>query len=170
VHDELASLLEEQTAAGQVAIGADSDGLAIDIVAELLFTADGAVLSEAGEELLHMIGQVLQRYELQELVAQGYTGADGIAGQPAGEYPDSLQLSAARVAAVACFLQELVKLDPARLAAIAHAEYHPGEDVEDVSAAERRGSVGRIELVLAPPPEPDEGDQDSSTSEQSTES
>ena len=149
--DELLGELEQEIADGQIQIARLHGRLRVNMVDEILFDSGEATLKPAGEEVLTRVGVVLKRAENRQVVVQGHTDNVPIVGRLAERFPTNWELSAARAVNVARFLQDEVGMDPSRLGATAFSEYQPRSDNETDEGRQRNR---RIELVLAPLPEP----------------
>jgi chemotaxis protein MotB len=120
------------------------------MVDEILFDSGESTLKPEGVEVLRRIAAVLIKAE-KLIVVQGHTDNVPIVGQLAQRYPTNWELSAARSVNVARFLHEEAGLDPTRLSATAFSEYQPRADN---ATEEGRQKNRRIEILLAPLPEP----------------
>lgn len=149
--DELLGELEQEIADGQIQIARLRGRIQVDMVDEILFDSGEATLKPAGEEVLRRVGGVLKRAEDRLTVVQGHTDNVPIVGRLAEQFPTNWELSAARAVNVARFLQDEVGMDPTRLSATGFSEYRPRADNE---TEEGRQMNRRIEIVLAPLPEP----------------
>lgn len=148
--DELLGELEQEIADGQIQVERLRDSLRVDMVDEILFDSGQSTLKPAGVEVLNRIGVVLKKAD-KLIVVQGHTDNVPIIGQLAQQYPTNWELSAARSVNVARFLNEEAGLDPTQLSAAAFSEYQPRADN---SSEEGRQKNRRIEIILAPLPEP----------------
>ncbi len=79
---------------------------------------------------------------------EGHTDNKPIVGDPLAKYPSNWELSTARATAVARYLQDKDKVDPARLVAAGYGEFPSGR--LERHALENRALNRRIEIVLVP--------------------
>lgn len=150
IQDDLADTLQREIANGQIRVERMLDSLRVDMVNEILFDSGEATLKPAGLEVLHRLGEVLERATDKLIVIQGHTDSVQIGGQLSQRYPTNWELSAARAVNVTRFLQEQIGIDPQRLSATGFSEYRPREDN---ATPEGREKNRRIEILLAPLPE-----------------
>lgn len=134
----------------------------LELVDQILFATGEADLTESGREVLSKVGAALKDVDKQIWV-QGHTDDQPIFNPPPpkrpplkkGEKPPppppppkfatNWELSAYRALSVVHYLQDVGKIDPTRLAALAFGQYHP---LRGASKAANR----RIEIVLYPKP------------------
>ncbi len=158
--EELSTVLQMEIANGQIQVARLRDSLRVDLVNEILFDSGEAELRPAGIEVLTRVGEVLNDVEDRQIVVQGHTDYVTIGGRLAQRYATNWELSSARAVNVTRFLQEQVGVDPARLAATGFSEYRPRADN---STEEGRRLNRRIEILLAPLPEPLEAAAEATT-------
>lgn len=149
--DELMDVLQQEIAGGQIQVQRLRDRLRVDMVNEILFDSGEAELKPAGMEILRRVGEVLNRATDKQIIVQGHTDNVRIGGRLAPRFPTNWELSSARAVNVARFLQDEVAIDPTRLSAAGFSEYRPRADN---SSPEGRQANRRIEILLAPLPEP----------------
>lgn len=148
---ELIGVLQQEIADGQIQVARMQDRLRVNLVNEILFDSGEVTLTPVGIEVLRRVGEVLNRAADKQIIVQGHTDNVAIGGRLARRYPTNWELSAARAVNVARFLQDEVDVDPMRLSAVGFSEYRPRSD--NATAAGRQ-SNRRIEIILAPLPEP----------------
>jgi chemotaxis protein MotB len=149
--DELVAELEQEIADGQIRVERLRDELRVDMVDEILFDSGEATLKQAGVEVLERVAAILNRAQDKQIVVQGHTDNVPIIGGLAERFPTNWELSAARSVNVVRFLQEETGMEPTQLSAAAFSEYQPRADN---STDEGRQKNRRIEILLAPLPEP----------------
>jgi chemotaxis protein MotB len=149
-----------EIANGQIQVARMRDSLRVDLVNEILFDSGEAELRDAGREVLTRVGEILNNVTDRQINVQGHTDFVTIGGRLAQRYATNWELSSARAVNVVRFLQETVGVDPARLAATGLSEYRPRADN---STDEGRRLNRRIEILLAPLPEPLVEDADTTT-------
>lgn len=139
------------------AITIDGDEVHLQIADRALFKPNDDALTDRGKLVLGKIAAALKDLPDKLVWVQGHTdeapGAKGrdAAKSPAGRkaarpvasprFPTSWELSAARALAVVHHLQDVGKLDPGRLAALAFGSYAP-------VASKDRAASRRIEIVV----------------------
>jgi chemotaxis protein MotB len=128
---------ELATRAHQAELAVDAEGVRVVLPAAALFGGGGAELSPAGGRLLDQVGAAIRKLRGVEITVAAHTDS-----HPAtARFESNWELSAARAVNVARHLTEECGLDPARVAATAHAQFRPRDGV----AAHNR----RVEIVLA---------------------
>jgi len=143
--DELVLGLKQEIADRQIQVERIRDQIRVDMVDEILFDSGEAALKPGGIEVLKKLGTVLVKVKDRPLEVQGHTDNVPIRGALAKRFPTNWELSSARATNVARFLQEQAGLDPARLSAIAFAEYKPRSSNE---TEQGRRANRRIEILL----------------------
>jgi chemotaxis protein MotB len=161
LQDKLAAIVGKQ---GEVS---SADGaISLQLVDKILFRTGEAELTAQGKEVLSSIGKALNDKDIadKQVWVQGHTDDDpivvpkppkptkakGAKGKkvapppppPTVKFASNWELSSARALTVVHYLQDQVKVDPSRLAAVAFGEYRPASKVK----AKNR----RIEIVLYP--------------------
>jgi chemotaxis protein MotB len=138
-------------------VSSDGDEITLQLVDKVLFKLGDDQLTERGKQVLAKVGQALGELPDKQIWVQGHTDDTPIVVPPpprrpgkgaaaAGQtikFPTNWELSAARALTVVHYLQDVAKLDPTRLAALAFGQYRP---VSRGSKALNR----RIEIVLYP--------------------
>jgi len=161
LQDKLAAVVGQQ---GEVT-SADGE-IRLQLVDKILFRTGEAELTAQGQEVLSSIGTALNEKEIEDkqIWVQGHTDDDpiivpkppkppkaakGKKGKkppapppPPVRFASNWELSAARALTVVHYLQDQVKVDPRRLAAVAFGQFRPASKVK----AKNR----RIEIVLYP--------------------
>ncbi|MBC7978412.1 MAG: OmpA family protein, partial [Myxococcales bacterium] len=153
----------KQTGTGSVAI--TGDAVHLHIPSLVLFKPNDDVLTDRGKAALTKVAAALKDLPEWQAWVQGHTddqpvlvpkappappsppvkkGAKPVPPPPAPvvRFPTNWELSAARALAVVHFFQDVAKLDPARLAALAFSQYAPASKKD--KAANRR-----LEIVVA---------------------
>jgi chemotaxis protein MotB len=166
LQDKLAAVVGQR---GEVT-SADGE-IRLQLVDKILFRVGEAELTAQGQEVLSTIGTALNDKDIEDkqIWVQGHTdddpifvpkppkaakgkGAKGKAGKGGGKaaapppapvrFATNWELSAARALTVVHYLQDQVKVDPHRLAAVAFGEWRP--------ASKTKAKNRRIEIVLYP--------------------
>lgn len=153
--ERLIAQLARDTAAGLYTIEPDPLFVRIRIREETTFPRGVAAwhaLREPARTALRRIGEILGQDSVQPLYREirilGNADEDPYVR---GEF-SNWELSAARAAAVARFLDEVVGIDPCRISATGLASYHPAAVPDDaaLSREERKALDRRIELEIVP--------------------
>jgi chemotaxis protein MotB len=155
---------------GLAAVGVDGEELRITINSGALFVKDDA-LSDRGKQIIDKVGVSVKEMLDKQVAVYGHTddtapllpkpaaapaaappkkGVKPAAPAPAPaaappRFPTNWELSAGRAVAVLRHLQEVSKIDPARLSAAGFGQYRP------ISRRDRNANR-RIEIVLSPRP------------------
>ncbi|MBP6628450.1 MAG: OmpA family protein [Kofleriaceae bacterium] len=161
-----AKKLEEQLAlvVGKQGEVSSADGaIHLELVDKILFRTGEAELTASGRDVLGRVGKALNDLEDKQIWVQGHTDDQPIAAPKApprepgkgkgkakpapapvavARFASNWELSSARALTVVHYLQDEVKVDPRRLAAVAFGEYRP--------ASRNRARNRRIEIVLYP--------------------
>jgi len=139
--DELATRLEKLVGKeGELKRGANGE-LTLQLMDKVLFRFGEAELTEKGRAVLSKLGEALQNFPDKQVWVRGHTDNIPIS-KDNNAFASNWELSAVRALNVVHFLQDEVKVDPRRLAAVAFSQYHP--------VSRRRAKNRRIEIVLAP--------------------
>jgi flagellar motor protein MotB len=163
LQDKLAAVVGKQ---GEVTSA--NGEITLQLVDKILFRTGEAELTAQGQEVLSSIGTALNEADVEDkqIWVQGHTDDDPIfvpkpakptkgkgkgkgkaGGKPAVPAPivkfaSNWELSAARALTVVHYLQDQVKVDPRRLAAVAFGQFRP--------ASKTKAKNRRIEIVLYP--------------------
>ena len=145
--DDLAAGLKSEISAGEVKITQLQGKLTLNLVDRILFDSGKAEINEAGRKVLDKVGGILNTVQDKNIRIEGHTDNKPIVGDLLSKYPSNWELSTARATAVARYLQDHAKVDPARLVAAGYGEFHP---IAPNDTAESRALNRRIEIVLVP--------------------
>ncbi len=143
-------------------VSSDGEEITLRLVDKVLFKTLEDQLTEQGKKVLDQVAVALKEIPDKQIWVQGHTDDQPIGRLPApkapppkkGQKPEpssapkfatNWELSAARALTVVHYLQDVAKVDPSRLAALAFGQYRP---VSKVNKAANR----RIEIVLYPKP------------------
>jgi chemotaxis protein MotB len=163
LQDKLAAVVGKQ---GEVTSA--NGEITLQLVDKILFRTGEAELTAHGQEVLSTIGTALNEKDVEDkqIWVQGHTDDDPIfvprppkpvkptkgKGKAGGKVPaapapmvrfaSNWELSAARALTVVHYLQDHVKVDPHRLAAVAFGQFRP--------ASKTKAKNRRIEIVLYP--------------------
>nr|MBA2543523.1 OmpA family protein [Deltaproteobacteria bacterium] len=146
-------------------VSADGDEITLRLVDKVMFKTLDDQLTDQGKKVLDKVAIALKELPDKQIWVQGHTDDQPIYRPPApkpvppkrGQKPappepppppkfaTNWELSAARALTVVHYLQDVAKVDPSRLAALAFGQYRPLRGAP--KAANRR-----IEIVLYPKP------------------
>jgi chemotaxis protein MotB len=143
LEDEMRSALQLR----DVTISELQGNLTVNILDRILFDSGEAVVKPEGQQVLREIAEVLAQYPSRHVHVIGHTDNVPIRASAQNRFPSNWELSAARAIAAVRFLSEQAGVDPQRLAAVGHGEFHP---IADNSTAEGRAKNRRIALVVLP--------------------
>jgi chemotaxis protein MotB len=145
--DDLAAGLKSEISAGEIKITQLQGKLTVNLVDRILFDSGKAEIKPDGRKVLDKVGGILNTVQDKNIQISGHTDNKPIVGDLLSKYPSNWELSTARATAVARYLQEQAKVDPARLVAAGYGEFHP---IASNDTTEGRAQNRRIEIVLVP--------------------
>jgi chemotaxis protein MotB len=163
--DALKAKLDAAVEKGTGSVSSEGDEIHLQLVDKVLFKLNDDQLTDKGKQVIDKVAAALKEIPDKQIWVQGHTddqpifnvpakaptpppkkGAKPVAAAaPAPRFATNWELSAARALNVVHYLQDVAKLDPTRLAALAFGQYHP---VSKTNKAANR----RIEIVLYPKP------------------
>jgi len=146
---------------GDGIVSADGEEITLRLVDKVLFRTLDDQLTSRGKRVLDKVAVALNQIPDKQIWVQGHTDdvpivpptpakpPRGKKGKPAPATPPprfatNWELSAARALTVVHYLQDVAKVDPKRLAALAFGQYRP--------VSRNRAANRRIEIVLYPKP------------------
>ena len=137
--------LKDQITAKEIEVVEVEDKLKVIFIDKILFDSGSVEINPRGKELLRITADSLKGTENQEIIVEGHT--DNV---PLGEvlrrrFPSNWELSTARAAAVARFLQQKGGIRPERLSVRGYSFYRP---VASNKTEEGRSQNRRIEIIL----------------------
>lgn len=151
--------LKSKLASKDVTISQLEGKLSVDILNKVLFDLGQAELKEEGKKILQDVATAMENYPNRPIHVIGHT--DNIPFKSGGgRFRSNWELSAGRAVAAVQFLQATAGIDPARLAAVGHSEYHPiaSNETEDGQAQNRRITLvimpEELQVLEPPAPEP----------------
>ncbi len=142
VREQIEKALEKAGLKGQVKFRMDQRGLVVSVVTDkVLFPADLATLSPAGQRVLDTVAPAL-RETTNMLSIEGHTNT--VAVKPRF-FPTEWELSSARAVTVLRYLLDRDHIDPGRVSAAGFADQHPL-----VPPSDPRANVlnRRVEIVV----------------------
>ncbi len=139
--------LSAEVSQGRIRIDQSEKGLRLNLVDKILFDSGSADLSPKGEQLLEKVGFVLKDIRDRRILVEGHTDNVPIRHGPRSCFRSNWELSSARAASVARFLEEKAGVDPRLLSATGYSSHRPAFDN---STPEGRQANRRIEILLLP--------------------
>jgi chemotaxis protein MotB len=113
----------------------------VSLEAKLLFSSGSTVVEAEGEQALIELAKVLQSEKELEIIVEGHTDTDKMAGT---KHPkNNWELSVLRATSVISIMTKNSDIDPRQLMAAGRSEYHP---VDPENKAKNR----RIEIIISP--------------------
>ena len=146
-YEDLQAGLKSEIAAGEIKITQLQGKLTVNLVDRILFDSGKAEIKADGRTVLDKVGSILNTVTDKNIRIEGHTDNKPITGDLLAKYPSNWELSTTRATAVARYLQDHAKVDPARLVAAGFGEFHP---IAPNDTAESRALNRRIEIVLVP--------------------
>ena len=152
LHDELGSVADvilPDIQAGRAFATVSGRALVVKFLDSFLFDGDGdtAKLTGAGTQALERVGRALKALGPRAIRVEAHNDASPLKRGLLGGYEDHWELSAAQAAAAARALNTRARLEPARMTAVADAQFHPFPSGED-GCGDNRCVVISAEQVL----------------------
>lgn len=150
LHDEVGTVADAilpDIQAGRAFAAASGRAVVVKLSDSLLFDGDTAKLTDAGESALEKVGRALKSLGPRIIRVEAHNDASPLKRGLLGGYADHWELSAAQAAAAARALSARGGLEPARMTAVADAQYHPFPTGDD-GCADNRCVVISAERVL----------------------
>ena len=139
--------LKDQIAAQEIEVVEVDDRLKVIFIDKILFDSGSVEINPGGKELLRIMSGSLKEANDHEIVVEGHTDNVPLSAALRKRFPSNWELSTARAAAVARFLQREGGIRPERLSARGYSFYRP---VASNKAEEGRHQNRRIEIILGP--------------------
>jgi chemotaxis protein MotB len=144
--------LEQEVRDGNIEVQRLKGRLQVTALEKILFDSGKAELKSEGRAVLERVAEQLAKIEGQRVRVEGHTDNVPIRNT-AGRFPTNWELSAARATGVVRAFVD-AGLDPRKLAAVGCGEFQP---VESNESDEGRARNRRIEIILIPDGESEEG-------------
>ena len=141
VRDELARVLADAIAAGQLELIEDARGLVVSLPERATFAPASTNMTASALELVGRVAIAVRPFD-RPLRIEGHTDNVPISTR---EFRSNWELSTARAATVIRFLIERVAFDPRRLSAAGYGEFHPRVAND---SAENRARNRRVDIVI----------------------
>ena len=145
----IVSSLEDQIAAQGIEIVESDDAVRMVLVDRIIYEPGSLEISREGKKLLLALAGTIKKDPSRRIVVEGHTDNLPLSGALRKTYPTNWELSAARAAAVARFLQQEGGLDPKQLSIRAFSSSRP---IATNETEEGRRQNRRIEIILTSAP------------------
>ena len=139
--------LKDQIAAQDIEIVEIDDKLKVIFIDKILFDSGSVEINPGGRELLMVLAGSLREDKEQNIVVEGHTDDVPLGYALRKRFPSNWELSTARAASVARFLQQEGGIQPERLSARGYSYYRPVTSNETEAG---RHQNRRIEIILGP--------------------
>ena len=139
--------LKDQIAKQQIKVVNMEDKLKVILIDKILFDSGYSKINDGGEKLLLKISGFLKDNKKQNIMITGHTDNVPLKARLKKRYASNWELSAARAASIASFLEKKGGLDPKRLSACGYSYYRP---VSSNNTEKGRRQNRRIEIILIP--------------------
>ena len=143
----IATSLKDEIAAQQIELVELEDTLKVIFIDRILFDSGSVEINAKGKALLLAFAKSIRQQEDQIVLVEGHTDNMPLGQSLRGRFPSNWELSVARAAAVARFLQEEGLLKPQRLSARGYSYYRPVASNKTLGG---RRQNRRIEIILSP--------------------
>jgi len=141
LRDELARVLADAIAAGQLELIEDARGLVVSLPERATFAPASTDMTASALELVGRVALAVKPFD-RPLRIEGHTDNVPISTR---EFRSNWELSTARAATVIRFLIERVAFDPRRLSAAGYGEFHPRVAND---SPEHRARNRRVDIVI----------------------
>ena len=143
----ISTSLKDEIDAQQIELVENEDTLKVVFIDKILFNSGSAEINKKGKALLLALAETIRQQKDQSVLVEGHTDNMPLGPSLKARFPSNWELSVARAAAVARFLQEEGLLPPQRLSARGYSSYRP---VAANDTAAGRHQNRRIEIILSP--------------------
>ena len=143
----IATSLKDEIAAQQIELVELEDTLKVVFIDKILFDSGSVKINEKGKALLREFAASIRQQKDQSVLVEGHTDNMPLGPSLKVRFPSNWELSVARAATVARFLQEEGLLQPQRLSARGYSFYRPLASNKTVAG---RRQNRRIEIILSP--------------------
>ncbi len=137
---------EQELQQKQITISSLKDRMTVvNVTAEILFGSGSVNLKPKGKKVLELIAQNLNKHPERMVSIEGHT--DDIPVVRHYPYPTNWELSSARAASAARYLQDKAGVAASRMQVVGHGQHRPATSNK---TAEGRAINRRIEIILLP--------------------
>jgi len=139
--------LKDQIAKQEIEVVNMKDKLKVILIDKILFDSGCSSINNGGKKLLLKMAGFLREDKKQNIMIKGHTDNVPLTARLKKRFASNWELSTARAAAIASFLEKEGGLDPKRLSACGHSYYRP---VASNNTEKGRRQNRRIEIILIP--------------------
>jgi len=139
--------LKDQIAKQEIEVVNMEDKLKVIFIDKILFNSGSSNINNSGKKLLLRMAGFLRDNKKQNIMIEGHTDNVHLKKRLKKRFAGNWELSTARAAAIARFLQKKGGLDPKRLSACGYSCYRP---VASNNTKKGRRQNRRIEIILVP--------------------
>ena len=139
--------LKDQIAKQEIEVVNMEDKLKVIFIDKILFDSGSSDINNSGKKLLLRMAGFLRDNKRQNIMIEGHTDNIPLKARLKKRFAGNWELSTARAAAIARFLQKKAGLDPKQLSACGYSSYRP---VAPNNTKKGRRQNRRIEIILAP--------------------
>jgi len=139
--------LKDQIAEREIEVVNMEDKLKVIFIDKILFDSGSSDINNSGKKLLLRMAGFLRDNKKQNIMIKGHTDNVPLKARLKKRFASNWELSTARAAAIARFLQKKGGLDPKRLSARGYSSYRP---VAPNNTKKGRRQNRRIEIILIP--------------------
>ena len=139
--------LKDQIAKQEIEVVNMEDKLKVIFIDKILFDSGSSNINNSGKKLLLRMAGFLRDNKKQTIMIEGHTDNVPLKARLKKRFAGNWELSTARAAAIARFLQKKGGLDPKRLSACGYSSYRP---VAPNNTKKGRRQNRRIEIILVP--------------------
>ena len=143
----ISTSLKDEIDAQQIELVEHEDTLKVVFIDKILFDSGSVKINKKGKSLLLALAESIRQQKEQSVLVEGHTDNMPLGPSLKARFPSNWELSVARAAAVARFLQEAGMLQPQTLSARGYSFHRP---VASNKTAEGRRQNRRIEIILSP--------------------
>ena len=146
-YNAMVSELKKEIGNREVTISQLKEKLSITFVDNVLFEFGKAAITPQGREILKKVGMALQKVKTKVIRVVGHTDNRPILPEHLHKFPSNWELSTARAAAVVCYFQKEIGLDPKNMEAVGRSFY---DSVVTNETEEGRAENRRVNITVAP--------------------
>ncbi|MCH7760865.1 OmpA family protein [candidate division TA06 bacterium] len=146
-YEDLVNELKKEIEEGEIEITEMKGLLKLSVLDRVFFDSGKTKIKVQGKKILARVGRILMKVRDKEIRIGGHTDDVPIGYRLVQKFPTNWELSVTRATEVARFLQEVVGIEPERLAPSGYSKFRP---VASNKTEEGRQRNRRIEIILAP--------------------
>ena len=139
--------LKDEIASQDIELIELEDTLKVIFIDKILFDSGSVTINEKGKALLLAFAESIRQQNDQNILVEGHTDNMPLGPSLKERFPSNWELSVARAAAVARFLEDEGQLRPQRLSARGYSFHRP---VASNKTTAGRRQNRRIEIILSP--------------------